>query len=341
MAGGHPVTRLLWCLPPLAAVAWFAAVAGRAVPAQRPERITGLVTAGAGPARIRTLIAGESALAATLGSAVTLVLFLVLRNDIAGASLAPALGMGVALPIAAPMTLLALVPLVAGIGAAAAVPVRDTLPGSAPRPAPHHFHALRLAVPIGLVVTGAALELYGLRPGAGENARPVELPAGLGTGNLPALAGWALTALGLALLTGPLLAWAGRLLAIARPTPLRLLAGRGLSAEARRLGLPLAVLTLTLTVVLTVVRHRADGSGHAGVLPVVETALVAGCAVAAVLTRLAEIRSTRRNTTDDLLRLGAPPRLLYGVVALRALTAGATLLLTGGLTTLLGAAALA
>ncbi|MFD0261456.1 hypothetical protein ACFRKE_34520 [Kitasatospora indigofera] len=341
LGSGGAVTRLLWCLPPLAAVAWFAAVAARAVPGQRPERITGLITAGAGPARIRALIAGETALAGAIGSALTLLLFLILRNDIAGASLAPELGMGVELPPAAPVTLLVLVPLVAGLAAAAAVPVPDTLPGSSPRPGPRGYHPLRLALPTGLTVTGIALELYGLRPGAAEDGRPVRLPAGLGTSNLAALGGWAVTALGLALLTGPLLSWAGRLLVIARPTPLRLLAGRGLTAEARRLGPPLAVLALTLAVVLTVVRYWVHAPGTADILPAVEAGLLVGCAVAAVLTRLAEIRTARREITDTLLGLGAQPRLLYGAVAIRALTAGTVLLLTGGLTALLGAAVLA
>ncbi len=340
LGAGGAVVRLLWCIPALAAVAWFAAVAARAVPAQRPERITGLIAAGAGPARIRALIAGETALAGALGSALTLLLFLVLRNDIAGPALAPELGVGVALPAAAPVALLALVPLVAGIAAAAAVPVGDALPGRAPHPAPHGFHVLRIALPTGLAVTGIALELYGLGPGAAENADPVRLPAGLGTTNLAALGGWAATALGLALLTGPLLAAAGRLLVIARPTPLRLLAGRGLTAEARRLGPPLAVLALTLAVVLTVIRYWADTPGTADVLPVVESSLLVGCAVAAVLARLAEIRTARQGVTDTLLRLGAAPRLLYGAVALRALTVGTVLLVTGGLTALLGAATL-
>ncbi len=127
---------------------------------------------------------------------------------------------------------------------------------------------------------------------------------------------------------------------IARPTPLRLLAGRGLTAEARRLGPPLAVLALTLAVVLTVIRYWADTPGTADVLPVVESSLLVGCAVAAVLARLAEIRTARQGVTDTLLRLGAAPRLLYGAVALRALTVGTVLLVTGGLTALLGAATL-
>lgn len=83
------VERLLWCLPPLLAIAWFAAVAARALPAQRAERMAGLTAAGAGPARLRLLIAGEIALACALGALATLLLFLVLRNNIAGPALAP------------------------------------------------------------------------------------------------------------------------------------------------------------------------------------------------------------------------------------------------------------
>ncbi|MFI6448090.1 hypothetical protein [Kitasatospora sp. NPDC050543] len=339
------VVRLLWCLPPLAAVAWFAAVAARALPAQRPERITGLTAAGAGSTRIRILIAGEIALASALGSALTLLLFLVLRNDIAGDTLAPELGMGVPLPAAAPVTLLALVPLVAGVAAAIAVPAVETLPGrGTPGGTPgtaQGYTPLRLAIPVGLTVIGLALELYGLRSGAAEDGRPLHLPAGLGSTSVAALGGWAGTAIGLALLTGPLLAWAGRLLALGRPTPLRLLAGRGLTAEARRLSPPLAVLALILAVVLTTIRYWVGTPDSADVLPAIEAVLVLGCAVAAVVARLAEVRTARRQVTAGLLQLGAAPRLLFGAVALRALAVGTVLLLTGGLTAALGAATLA
>ncbi|WP_344330653.1 hypothetical protein, partial [Kitasatospora putterlickiae] len=241
-AGTDALVRLLWCLPPLAAVAWFAAVAARALPARRAERITGLTTAGAGARRIRALIAGEVALACGAGAGLPLLLFLVLRNDIAGPELADELGMGVALPAAAPVALLALVPLTAGLAATGAVPHAETLPGR-PRPEPTGFGPWRLALPIGLAVIGLALELIALRPGAAADGRPIHLPAGLGTTSTAALGGWAASALGLALLTGPLLAWAGRLLALGRPTPLRLLAGRGLTAQARRLGAPAGGLT--------------------------------------------------------------------------------------------------
>ncbi|MEU9078701.1 hypothetical protein [Kitasatospora sp. NPDC048538] len=337
--GTDALARLLWCLPPLAAVGWFAAVAARAVPARRPERITGLRTAGAGSGRIRALIAGEVALACTLGSVLTLLLFLVLRNDIAGPSLAPDLGMGVPLPAAAPVTLLALVPLTAGIAAACAVPLDETLPGRRTGPRTG-FGALRIALPIGLAVIGLALELIALRPGAAADGRPIHLPAGLGTTSTAALGGWAASALGLALLTGPLLSWTGRLLAAGRPTPLRLLAGRGLTAQARRLGPPLAVLTLALALVLTTIRYWIGTPGSADALPAVEACLVLGCAGAAVAARLAEVRTDRRDVTDALLRLGTPPRLLFGAIALRTLAVGTTLLVTGGATAALAAAGL-
>ncbi|MFD8756683.1 hypothetical protein ACFV0O_37740 [Kitasatospora sp. NPDC059577] len=339
LGGADPLVRLLWCLPPLAAVAWFAAVAARAVPARRPERIAGLTAAGAGSRRIRTLIAGEVALACTLGSVLTLLVFLVLRNDIAGPSLAPDLGMGVPLPAAAPVTLLALVPLTAGTAAACAVSVTEHLPGDRARRGTG-FGAWRIALPVGLGVIGTALELIALRPGAAVDGRPVHLPAGLGTTSTAALGGWAASALGLALLTGPLLAWTGRLLALGRPTPLRLLAGRGLTAQAPRLGAPLAVLTLAVALVLTTIRYWIGTPGSADALPAVEACLVLGCAAAAVATRLAEVRSDRRNVTDALLRLGASPRLLFGAVALRTLAVGTALLLTGGATAALAAAGL-
>ncbi|MER7707352.1 hypothetical protein ABTX81_31195 [Kitasatospora sp. NPDC097605] len=338
-AGSDAVVRLLWCLPPLAAVAWFAAVAARALPGRRAARITGLTTAGAGAGRIRALIAGEVALACGTGAGLTLLLFLVLRNDIAGPALADELGMGVALPAAAPVALLALVPLTAGLAAAGAVPHAETLPGR-PRPEPTGFGPWRLALPIGLAVSGLALELIALRPGAAADGRPIHLPAGLGTTSTAALGGWVACALGLALLTGPLLGWAGRLLALGRPTPLRLLAGRGLTAQARRLGAPLAVLTLALAMVLTTVRYWIGEPGSADVLPAIEAGLVLGCAAGAVAVRLAELRTARRGVAEALLRLGAAPRLLFGAVVLRTLMAGTVLLVTGGATAALAAAGL-
>ncbi|MFG2697912.1 hypothetical protein [Kitasatospora sp. NPDC048407] len=324
--------RLLWCLPPLAAVAWFAAVAARAVPAQHPERITGLTAAGAGPRRIRLLIAGDIALAYALGSGLTLLLFLVLRNDIAGPSLAADIGLGIPLPTAAPVTLLAVPALVAGVSAACAVRFPDTLPGRPAEPAPARWSARRLALPGPLLLAGIGLELYGLRPGATDAEKTLDLPGGLPATSPALLAGWTLAALALALWTGPLLALAGRLMVIRRPAPLRLLAGRALTAQAPRLGTPLAVLTAIAALLLVAGREWARADADVPTLTLVEGLLILACAVAALAARLLELRADRRTTLATLDRLGTPPGLLTGTLALRALAAGTVLLVTGGLT---------
>ncbi|PYC79165.1 hypothetical protein C7C46_14985 [Streptomyces tateyamensis] len=340
--GAHSAPeRLLWCLPPLLAVAWFAAVAARALPAQRAERIAGLRAAGAGPVRLRLLIAGEIALACAAGAVVSLLLFLVLRNNIAGPGLAPELGMGDPLPPAAPVALVALLPLVGGVAAVCAVPGRDALPQTRPAVTAAPFGLPRILLAGLLTFGGTLTELYALRPAAAEDPRPLQLPADLGHTNALLLGGWAAATLGAALLTGPLLAGVGRLLALGRPGARRLLAGRGLAALAPRLGTPLAVLALTLAVVLTAVRHWvAPGASGTGPLPAAEALLVIGCASAAVVARLTELRAARRPVGAALLRLGAAPRLLAAATLLRWALAGLVLLATGGLTAVLGAALL-
>ncbi|MGF1428581.1 hypothetical protein [Kitasatospora sp. LaBMicrA B282] len=337
---GAPATveRLLWCLPPVLAIIWFTALAARALPAQRAERMAGLTAAGAGPVRLRLLIAGELALACALGALVTLLLFLVLRNDIAGPRLAPELGMGVPLPPAAPVALLAVLPLAGGLTAAGAVRLPETLPGDPEPVLIGRFGPARTTVAVVLAAGGVLTELYALRPAAAEDSRPLALPADLGHTSVPLLAGWAAAALGLGLLTGPLLAGAGRLLALGRPSPRRLLAGRGLTGNARRLGTPLAVLAFTMAVVLTSVRHWvAPGADGTGLVPAAEALVVTGCAVAALLARLTELRAQRRASSAALLRLGASPRLLLGAAMLRWAVAGSVVLATGALTAVLGA----
>ncbi|GAA1975978.1 hypothetical protein [Kitasatospora viridis] len=341
--GAHAAaSRLLWCLPPLLAVGWFAAYAARALPAQRPERMTGLTAAGAGPGRLRLLIAAEIALACALGAVVTLLVFLVLRNYVAGPALAPELGMGVPLPPAAPIALVALLPLVGGISAACAVPVDQALPGRQEPLRTRRFGWPLITAAALLTVGGTFTELYGLRPAAAYDAKPITLPADLGHTDALLLGGWATAALGAALLTGPLLAGAGRLLALGRPSVRRLLAGRGLTGAAHRLGAPLAALGLTLAVVLTSVRHWvAPGADGTGPVPAAEALLVTGCAVAAAVARLTELRAARRPTVTTLLRLGGSPRLLASAAVLRWAVAGLVLIATGGLTAVLGAAMLA
>ncbi|MBC3844133.1 hypothetical protein GXW82_39965 [Streptacidiphilus sp. 4-A2] len=71
--------RLLWCLPPLAGVGYLAAAWARSVPPQRSARLTGLLAAGAGSVRLRTLLAVEIALACAAGTVLGLLGFLGLR----------------------------------------------------------------------------------------------------------------------------------------------------------------------------------------------------------------------------------------------------------------------
>ncbi|GJF34916.1 hypothetical protein KNE206_76160 [Kitasatospora sp. NE20-6] len=331
------VPRLLWCLPALAALGWLCAATSRAVPARHPERIAGLTAAGFGPRRIRLLLAVETAATTALGSLLALLVFLILRNDVAGPRLASDIGMGIPLPAAAPVTLLALVPLAAGCAAAAAVRLPEALPGQDTDPPARAFHTVRIAVPVGFVLVGTALELYGLRPGAEQDGRPVLLPAHLGPVGTAALTGWAITALGLLLLTAPLMGLAGRLLAVHRPGTVRLLAGRSLAAEARRLGGTPAVVSLAVAVLAA-----ALAEGHGPGLPAVAGAvLVGGCAAGAAAARTAEIRASRLPGTEALVRLGAAPGILRRAAAMRVAAACAVLLCTGALTALLGVAALA
>ncbi|MFI9275325.1 hypothetical protein ACIGXM_32135 [Kitasatospora sp. NPDC052896] len=338
-AGTVTADQLLWCLPPLVAVTWFAAVGARALPAQRPERMAGLVAAGAGPTRIRLLIAGEIAFACAAGGLAALLLFLVLRNDIAGPGLAPEIGMGVPLPPAAPVALLTVLPVVAALSAALAVPVREELIRGTAEPAQaRRFGPVRTGLAGGLALTGTLVELYGLRPAAPVDPHPLTLAADLGHSSPNLLLGWAVAALGLALLTGPLLALAGQLLALGRPSARRLLAGRGLAGTARGLGTPLAVLAFTVAVVLTSLRHWvAPGAAGAAVVPAAEALLVTGCALAAVIARLTELRAVRAPVAGTLRLLGASPHLLLGAAVLRWLVGGTVLLATGGLTAVLAA----
>ncbi|AXI79635.1 hypothetical protein [Peterkaempfera bronchialis] len=323
-AAAVSAARLGWCLPPLAVIGWLSAACARALPGQRPERIAGLTAAGAGPVRIRLLVAGETALACTAGSLLALLGFLVLRNDIAGATLAPEVGMGTGLPTAAPLTLLLLVPLMGAAAAAGAVPARDTLPGRPTEPAVRPLGPLRTVVALAAVVVGVAIELYGLHSGA----RPLRVAAGLGTTTAVAACGWALALLGLALTVPLKLSLAGRLLVARHPRAARLLAGRGLEAEALRLGTPLGLLSLTLAAVAAAGVRWATGSGPGGPLPVVEAVLIGLCAVAAVGVTLIETRTVRRPLLAAVRRLGAPAGLLRSAALLRAAAASAVVLVT-------------
>ncbi|MFJ9716276.1 hypothetical protein ACIRPQ_10105 [Streptomyces sp. NPDC101213] len=163
-----------------------------------------------------------------------------------------------------------------------------------------------------LLAAGLAVEAYaGRSPG-----HQLALPGGP-TGPAAVLLGWTLTAIGLAVAGPSLTHLCGRLLQSARPGALRLLAGRGLMEEASRIGAPLGILCAVASGAYSLaVLHDADPSS--GPLTALGAALVAGCALATLLTAAVEARQARAGTTAALLRLGAPSRVLRGAAALRA-----------------------
>ena len=318
------VDRLLWCLPALAALGYLSAAWARSLPLQRPERVAGLVAAGAGPVRVRLLLAGEAALACAVGALLALAGFLVLRAHLLellpGTRLDPALGTSADLPAAGTTTLLAVVPLLGGIAAAAAVRPADLLPRDSadrvqPRPSVPY-----LAVALALPPAGTAMELTGLHTG----------------GDLAVRAGWVLGVAGIAAAVPVLLYAAGWLLAAGRPQAVRLLAGRGLQAQSWQLGTPLAVLAVSGALGAVALSRTLDGHGSIGPLPVIEAALLAVCVLGALLTRVVELFTARRAAAASFRRMGAGGGLLLRAAALRG-TAAAVVVLGAGV----GAAALA
>ncbi|MFJ4780476.1 hypothetical protein [Streptomyces sp. NPDC088762] len=290
-AGSFP--RLLWALVPLAFTVHFAVAVARTDPATRPRE--GLDAAGLGPVRLGLVAAVSTAVACTLGGAVALAAFLHLRGELSGL---PFDGAGARLlhadrplPVAAALTLLALIPLTASAAAACAARRRTS-------PAP------QTGLPWGIALTacGLAVEAYAGHGGPGM------------------LAGWSLTAVGLAL-AGPGLAYAcGALVQAVRPGALRLLAGRALQEEAPRLGPPLGVLCAVGAGALTALALRERGGLPVPLGPLTgpAAALVAVCAAATLLTSAVEVRQSRAAARETLLGMGAPAKVLRGAVSLRA-----------------------
>ncbi|MBT2477807.1 hypothetical protein [Streptomyces sp. ISL-94] len=290
-AGSFP--RLLWALVPLAFTVQLAVAVARTDPATRPR--DGLDAAGLGPVRLGLVAAVSTAIACTLGGALALAAFLHLRGDLTGL---PFDGAGARLlhadrplPVAAALTLLALIPLTAS-AATAGTARRRTVP------------APQTGLPWGIALTacGLAVEAYAGRGGPGM------------------LAGWSLTAIGLAL-AGPGLAYAcGALLQAVRPGGLRLLAGRALQEEAPRLGAPLGVLCAVGAGALTALTLRDQGGllVPLGALTGPAAALVALCAAATLLTSAVEVRQGRAAVREALLGMGAPAKVLRTAASLRA-----------------------
>lgn len=341
-ASGGAVLRLAWCAAPIAATVYFAVTVARTDPATRPR--SGLSAVGLGPARLSVLAAISTAVACTLGSMVALLFFLHLRGDLTGlpfdGASAGLLAAGQPLPLGAALTLLALVPLTATAASAAVLRPRTAKPGGKhgakpgakpgaesgaeqEEPAdPNAPAAPPSGLPWGvaLLAAGLAVETYASRsPGASN----LTMPGGLTGSPAGVLAGWALTALGLAL-AGPGLTYlCGRILQAVRPGAMRLLAGRGLQEEARRIGRPLGVLCVVGSAAYAALTLYSGDRPDVGPLTTLGSLLVAGCAVLTLATAAIEAKHARSDTTSALLQLGAPASMLRGTAALRAGTLAA------------------
>jgi hypothetical protein len=343
--------QLAWCVAPLAATVHFAVAVARADPHAKPS--AGLSSAGFGPAAAPVVAAVTTAVSCLLGSALALLFFLHLRGELAGlpfdGAAAALLGAGGPFPVVGALTLLACVPALAAAASAASLrPRHPAAQGSAaaaarlrarreaadaagaapdaPRPADGagaDDPSIPADLPWGtaLATTGLALGAYaGNYAGAGDGAAlKLPLPGGSGDAAPAVVAGWALIAAGL-ILAGPgVVHLCGRLLCALRPGALRLLAGRVLQQEARRVGRPLGALCAVATggVLCTLVWPDGDGARALGPLTVLGAALVVGCAVATVWMAALESRRARAQTTAALLRLGASARLLRRAALVR------------------------
>ncbi|WP_435614387.1 hypothetical protein [Streptomyces coelicoflavus] len=197
----------------------------------------------------------------------------------------------------------------------------DAQPEPAPEPTPRPQNTTTLPWGIAVLAAGLTVETYT------GNASPAPTPGTAPSAGI--LIGWALTALGLALAGPGLTHLCGRLLQAARPGALRLLAGRVLMEESHRIGRPLGVVA-AVAAAAYVAATVYDGDGPAfGPLATLGALLVAGCTVATLLTAAVAAKHARADTTDALLRLGAPRATLRGAAAVRA---AALLALFGPLT---------
>ncbi|WP_406173926.1 hypothetical protein [Streptomyces sp. NBC_00996] len=203
-----------------------------------------------------------------------------------------------------------------------------------PAPEPAHRRLLPPeSTPSGLpwgaaaLAAGLAVETYASR--SGRPAPGLALPGGFVGGPGGVLVGWVLTAVGLAL-AGPAITYlCGRLLQAVRPGALRLIAGRVLQAESRRIGQPLGVVCAVASGGYATATLYAGARPDFGPLTTLGALLVAGCTLLTLATAAVEAKQARADTTAQLLRLGAPAAMLRGAVALRV---GALLVLFGPLT---------
>ncbi|MFF5788331.1 hypothetical protein ACFY8P_25625 [Streptomyces sp. NPDC012693] len=319
-AVGHPerssasVLRLLWCALPLAATVQFAVAVARTDPSTRPR--PGLSAIGLGPARLTAIAAASTAVACTLGSMVALLFYLHLRGDITGlpfdGAAAELLAADQPIPLAAALTLLAVLPVTAATAAGLAL---------RPRPAPAEPEGAEKPMPSGLpwgvalIAVGLAVETYAGQGGGGDG---LPLPGRFDGNPAGVLAGWVLTACGLAMAGPGITHGCGRLLQSVRPGATRLLAGRVLTDEARRIGRPLGVVSAVFSCGLAAASLHGSGSGAFGPLTGLGAVLILACTTATLMTAALESRQSRAHTTEALLRIGAPPTVLRSAALMRA-----------------------
>jgi hypothetical protein len=167
---------------------------------------------------------------------------------------------------------------------------------------------------VAVLAAGLAVEAYANRTADTDG---LSMPGGHAGGPAGVLAGWVLTALGLALAGPGLTHLCGRLLQAVRPGAVRLLAGRVLMEEATRIGRPLGVVCAVASGAYAMTALY-DTDASVGPLTTLGTLLVTGCTVATLLTAAVEARQARADTTAALVRLGAPATVLRSAAALRA-----------------------
>ncbi|MFE0495977.1 hypothetical protein ACFW2M_14870 [Streptomyces albidoflavus] len=322
---GGALLRLAWCVVPLTATVYFAVAMARNDPATRPRE--GLSSVGLGPAALAGLAAASTALSSLLGSVVALLFFLHLRGDLTGLPFdGAAAGMLAAdqpLPLAAVLTLLAIVPAVASLATAVALRPRAGRPApTAPRTEPPTPLPVPSGLPWGVALLATGLAVESWAAGGTSHDGGVPLPGGVESGALGGVLGWLLTALGLALAGPGLTHLCGRVLQSAKPGAVRLLAGRGLQEEATRIGRPVGVVCAVASGALASATLYGAGAGTsaAGPLTALGGVLVAGCALATLLSAGVEARRSRASANAALLRLGAPASALRNAAALRAVT---------------------
>ncbi|MHA7959872.1 hypothetical protein ACX9I7_19150 [Streptomyces sp. L500] len=328
------LVRLLWCAVPVAAVTQFAVTVARSDPATRPR--DGLDAIGFGPVRLSLLAATSTALSCGLGSAAALLVYLELRGDLGGTPLSgTASGLldgDAALPWAATLTLLGLLPALAAGACAIALRPRKERAGGAPRTVstaalPDTAKEDRrgyagLPWGVAVIACGLALEAYvGHAPAPAPDSL-LTLPGQDGGTSPGLMGGWLLASLGLVLAGPGLTHWSGTLLSAGRPGPTRLLAGRILQDTANRLGRPLGVLCAVAAGALAAVElygaaWERSGPRPFGPLTGLGAAVVMACVTATAITAAIDTRHCRAETTTALLRLGIPASLLRGAAAVR------------------------